>query len=160
MRKRATYVGLIVFTILPFAPSPVWAQLITRESNWRYVGALVATWNFIGLILLTIFYKDPVKHVRPAKEVLREVDFVGGFLSTAGVVLFMMGMQWGAREVGYDMLWNFRKANLDSIPGLALMCLFHSASALFLSSRSLFGKFNSLNSPCAHRECSLETSGP
>lgn len=102
VRKRATYVGIIVFTIIPFAPSPLWAQLITRESNWRYVGALVATWNFIGLLLLAFFYKDPVKHVRPAKEVLREVDFMGGFLSTAGVTLFMMGLQWGAREYSWQ----------------------------------------------------------
>lgn len=99
VRKRATYVGIIVFTIIPFAPSPLWAQLIARQSNWRYVGVLVAVWNAIGLVLLAIFYKDPVKHTRPAKEVIREVDFVGGLLSTAGVTLFMMGLQWGAREV-------------------------------------------------------------
>lgn len=99
VRKRATYVGGVVFTILPFCPSPLWAQLITKSSNWRYNGYLVGGWNFIGLVLVMCFYKEPSRTKRSAKEILGEVDFIGGLLSTAGVVLFMMGMQWGSREV-------------------------------------------------------------
>lgn len=106
VRKRAIYVGGVVFTILPFCPSPLWAQLITKASNWRYNGFLIGGWNIIGLILVLFCYKDPVKTSRPVKEVLREVDYIGGFLSTAGVVLFMMGLQWGAREVRYRTVVN------------------------------------------------------
>ncbi|PPJ55349.1 hypothetical protein CBER1_10071 [Cercospora berteroae] len=99
--KRGMYVGLVVFTILPFCPSPLWAQLITQAAgNWRFVGILVGVWNFIGLILVVFFYKDPVRleATRPAKEILREIDYIGGLLSTFGVTLFMMGLQWGARQ--------------------------------------------------------------
>ncbi|KAF2753320.1 MFS general substrate transporter [Pseudovirgaria hyperparasitica] len=98
VQKRGAYVGLVVFTILPFAPSVLWAQLIAQASSWRYVGILVGSWNFIGLLLLLTSYRDPVVVKRPAKEILREVDYVGGFLSTVGVVLFMMGMQFGASQ--------------------------------------------------------------
>ncbi len=99
VRKRATYVGGVIFTILPFCPSPLWAQLITKASNWRYNGFLVGGWNVVGLVLLLLCYHEPTRQRRPTKEILREIDYIGGFLSTAGVVLFMMGMQWGAREV-------------------------------------------------------------
>ncbi|RMZ89171.1 hypothetical protein DV736_g3598, partial [Chaetothyriales sp. CBS 134916] len=98
VRKRANYVGAVVFTILPFCPSPLWAQLITKESNWRFNGYLIGAWNVIGLILVLLCYKEPIRKQRPAKEIVREVDYVGGFFSTVGIVLFMMGMQWGARE--------------------------------------------------------------
>lgn len=99
IRKRATYVGGVVFTILPFCPSPLWAQLITKASNWRYNGYLVGAWNLVGLLLVVFCYKEPIRMKRPARDILGEVDYLGGFLSTVGVVLLMMGMQWGAREV-------------------------------------------------------------
>lgn len=104
VRKRGTYVGLLVFTILPFCPSALWAQLISKGSSWRYVGILVTVWNFIGLVLLMFCYKDPARHrvQRKKMEILREVDFVGGFLSTFGVLCFMMGEQWGAKQVRFS----------------------------------------------------------
>jgi MFS family permease len=38
--KRGKYVAILVFTILPFCPSVLWAQLIATHSSWRYVGLL------------------------------------------------------------------------------------------------------------------------
>merc|ERR1711959_773606 len=105
-RKRGSYVGAVVFTILPFCPSVLWAQLIAKASVWRYVGALIAAWNAVGLILLIVGYKDPVRltPVRPKKEILKEVDWIGGFLSTAGVTMFMAGMQWGASQYPWSSI--------------------------------------------------------
>ncbi|EGP85793.1 unnamed protein product [Zymoseptoria tritici ST99CH_1A5] len=104
VRKRSAYVGAVVFTILPFCPSPMWAQLIAKASNWRYVGILVGVWNFIGLILVAFLYKDPAamyKSKRPAKDVLREIDYIGGLLSIFGITCFMMGIQWGASQYSW-----------------------------------------------------------
>ena len=99
--KRGTYVGLVVATILPFCPSVMWAQLISQASNWRYVGILVALWNLIGLVLCLVCYKDPARLTpwRPKKEILGEIDYIGGLLSTFGVTCFMLGLQWGASQV-------------------------------------------------------------
>ena len=99
--KRGNYVGAIVFTILPFCPSTLWAQLIAKASNWRYNGILVGVWNFLGLIFVIIFYKDPPKPAdRLSKsEISRRIDYVGGVLSIGGILCFMMGMQWGAVQV-------------------------------------------------------------
>lgn len=123
--KRGMYVGLVVFTILPFCPSPLWAQLITQAAgNWRYVGILVGAWNFVGLILVVFFYKDPIPlgPVRPAKEILREIDYVGGVLSTFGVTLFMMGLQWGARQVSFAMNITNVRAQTNDLTVLLGLC--------------------------------------
>lgn len=98
-RKRGTYIGAIVFTILPFCPSVLWAQMIAHASHWRYVGIVVGVWNFIGLVLVTFFYKGLARRTSTKMDIVRQVDYIGGFLSTMGVLCFMMGMQWGAQQV-------------------------------------------------------------
>ncbi|RMZ80142.1 hypothetical protein DV737_g3064, partial [Chaetothyriales sp. CBS 132003] len=120
VHKRATYVGGVVFTILPFCPSPLWAQLITQGSNWRYNGFLIGAWNIVGLILVVLCYKEPSRKNRSAKDILGNVDYIGGFLSTAGVVLFMMGMQWGAREHP----WLSAQVLVPFLLGVALIAIF------------------------------------
>ncbi|CAG9990077.1 unnamed protein product [Clonostachys byssicola] len=120
VHKRAMYVGAVVFTILPFCPSPLWAQLITKESNWRFNGFLIGAWNIIGLVLLVFCYKEPDRERRSPKAVLGEVDYIGGFLSTVGVVLFMVGMQWGAREYS----WKSIQVLVPFLLGSALIATF------------------------------------
>nr|POF01051.1 hypothetical protein CFP56_20999 [Quercus suber] len=88
--KRGAYVGGVVFTILPFCASGLWAQLIS-ESNWRWNGLLISVWNLVGLVLLMFCYKEPPKHhVKSTKQILTEIDKIGAFLSISGVLLFMM----------------------------------------------------------------------
>lgn len=38
--KRGKYVAILVVTILPFAPSVLWAQLIAQHAIWRWIGLL------------------------------------------------------------------------------------------------------------------------
>lgn len=100
--KRGTYVGAIVFTIVPFAPSVLYAQLITRASNWRYVSIFISVWNFIGLLLVSFCYSEPPRSNSKGytkMQILRRVDYIGGLLSIGGVLCFMMGMQWSAQQV-------------------------------------------------------------
>lgn len=103
IRKRGTYVGCLIFTILPFCPSVLWAQLIAKAASWRYVGIVVGTWNFLGLLLVIVFYRDPSSKdlARRRSDAIRTIDYAGGFLSTAGVVLFILGLQWGTNGVSF-----------------------------------------------------------
>lgn len=75
--------------------------MIAHASSWRYVGIIVGLWNFIGLLLVVFLYKNAPKatSIRRKMDILREIDSIGGLLSTAGVLCFMMGMQWGAQQV-------------------------------------------------------------
>ncbi|GAM87545.1 hypothetical protein ANO11243_055710 [Dothideomycetidae sp. 11243] len=99
--KRGIYVGAVVLTIIPFAPSVLWAELIVQASKWRYVGAFIAGWNGVGLILLALCYWPPPRSNSVGlsrREILRHIDYVGGALSIGGVMCFMMGLQWGAQQ--------------------------------------------------------------
>lgn len=101
-RKRGKYVAILIFTIVPFCPSVLWGQLISYHSNWRYVGALAGGWNGLGLLMTLLFYFPPprVNSLGLSKaEIISRIDFVGGFLSIAGLVIFLAGLQWGGYQV-------------------------------------------------------------
>lgn len=96
--KRGLYNGLMVLTILPFCPSVLWGQLIasTGPGNWRYVAAFCGGWAAIGLVLTFVFYHPPPRvnsEGLSRGEILKRIDYVGGILSIAGMLLFMAGLQ-------------------------------------------------------------------
>lgn len=93
-RKRGKYVAVLIFTILPFTPSVLWGQLIASHSSWRYCGALCGAWAAVGFIMTAIFYFPPPRvnsQGLTKKEILSQIDYVGGFLSISGMLLFMAG---------------------------------------------------------------------
>lgn len=49
--------------------------------------------------MITVIFYHPPPRVNSQglsrKQVLKEIDYVGGLLSISGMLLFMMGMQWG-----------------------------------------------------------------
>ena len=101
-RKRGTYVAVLIFTIVPFCPSVLWAQLIAAHAGWRYCGVLCGVWAAVGLILTIFFYFPPPRvnsQGLSRMEVVKQIDFVGGFLSIFGMLLFMAGLQWGGYQV-------------------------------------------------------------
>lgn len=105
--KRGKYVAVLIFTILPFCPSVLWGQLIAYHSNWRYVGLLCGLWAAIGGVMTFIFYHPPPRVNSLGlsnREVIGQIDFVGGFLSIAGVILFVAGLVWGGYMVCYRPL--------------------------------------------------------
>ncbi|KAI4847116.1 MFS general substrate transporter [Aureobasidium sp. EXF-8845] len=121
--KRGKYVAILIFTILPFCPSVLWGQLIASNSSWRWVGALCAIWAFIGLVLTAVFYFPPPRvnsQGLSTKETLKQIDFIGGFLSVSGMILFMAGLQWG----GYQYKWSSAHVLAPLILGAVLLIAF------------------------------------
>lgn len=103
-RKRGIYVAALIFTIFPWCASVMWAQLIAYHSNWRYVGLLAGIWNGLGLLCTLFFYFPPPRTNTQGlskREIISNIDFVGGFLSISGLILFLAGMQWGGYQVCY-----------------------------------------------------------
>src|ERR1700744_246478 len=97
-RKRGLYVSCLIFTILPFVPSVLYAQLIAYYSSWRYIGVICGVWSFLGVALTALFYFPPPRVNSKGfsrAQILNEIDWIGGFLSVVGIVLFIMGLQWG-----------------------------------------------------------------
>lgn len=101
-RLRGKYVSILIFTIVPFCPSVLWAQLIAAHSGWRYVGAFCGAWSGFGLLVTILFYFPPPRANSEGLnkwETIKRIDFIGGFLSIVGLILFMAGMQWGGYQV-------------------------------------------------------------
>ena len=91
-RKRGAYVAALVFTIVPFCPSVLYAQLIAHYSNWRYNCLFAGLWALLGLICTFCFYFPPPRpaHLgRTNAQILAEIDYVGGFLSIVGMIVFL-----------------------------------------------------------------------
>ncbi|KAF2753288.1 MFS general substrate transporter [Pseudovirgaria hyperparasitica] len=123
VRKRGTYVALLVLSIVPFCPSVLWAQLIAYHSTWRYIGVVCSVWNFIGLALLVVFYFPPPRinlQDMTRRQVLAKIDYIGGFLSIAGLILFLAGMQWG----GYQYKWTSVHVLVPLLIGAGLLAAF------------------------------------
>lgn len=128
--KRGLYNALMVFTILPFCPSQLWGQLVAHYATWRYIGLWCALWALIGLVLTIVFYHPPPRPNNAGlsrKEVLTRIDYLGGLLSISGMLLFMMGLQWG----GYNYPWASAHVLVPLILGVVLMALFFLWEARF-----------------------------
>jgi hypothetical protein len=124
--KRGKYVAVLIFTIIPFCPSVLWGQLIAYHSNWRYIGLLCGVWASIGFFLTLFFYFPPPRVNSMGlsrREIVAQIDFVGGFLSITGMILFMAGMQWGGYQVCFRLLQCFKVLILFSTNGVQLMSL-------------------------------------
>lgn len=101
-RKRGKYVAILVFTIVPFCPSVLWAQLIADHSSWRHCGTFCGVWAAVGLIMTAIFYHPPPRVNSTGlsrMDVVKQIDYIGGVLSIAGMLVFMAGLQWGGYQV-------------------------------------------------------------
>jgi len=101
-RKRGKYVAVLIFTIVPFCPSVLWGQLIASHAGWRYCGALCGAWAAVGLFMTLFFYFPPPRVNSKGltnKEIISQIDIVGGILSISGMILFMAGLQWGGYQV-------------------------------------------------------------
>ncbi|KAL6721933.1 hypothetical protein ACLMJK_001038 [Lecanora helva] len=122
-RKRGIYVAILVFTIIPFCPSVLWAQLIARDHGWRYCGLLCGLFAAVGLVLTICFYFPPPRVNSKGlsrMEIIKQIDFVGGFLSITGMLVFMAGLQWG----GYQYSWKSAHVLVPLFIGFFLLVAF------------------------------------
>jgi len=136
-RKRGAYVAVLVLTIIPFCPSVLWAQLIAAHANWRYCCLFAGLWALMGLLGVLFFYHPPPRPAalgRTKKQILAEIDYVGGLLSISGMIVFLgkssnatsfnvrankrlAGLQWG----GYQYPWKSAHVLVPLILGALLL---------------------------------------
>ncbi|KAK2011951.1 fungal trichothecene efflux pump [Colletotrichum eremochloae] len=108
-KHRPTVLSLIFLTN---APIPVFGPFVARKFvenpnlSWRwcfYINIIVVG---LAIVLLYLFYHPPtfdLLHERKTKrELLKELDYVGIFLWTAGLTLLLMGVSWGGVMFPWD----------------------------------------------------------
>ncbi|KAK0668606.1 major facilitator superfamily domain-containing protein [Cercophora samala] len=121
--QRGYYVAAMILTILPFLPSVMYAQLISAYSSWRYIAVVTTGWAAIGLVLAFLFYHPPPRidaHSNEKSEVLKKTDWVGGFLSIAGLVLVEVGLLGG----GYNAPWASPRVLAPLVVGALVLVAF------------------------------------
>lgn len=104
VRWRGVTLSLVTFSIVPFMPQLLYSVLIERASTWRWCFLITGGWNFIGMIGLFFCYKPPPRHMHDGlsnMDIIKRIDWIGAFLSIAGVTLFLVGLQAG----GYQVPW-------------------------------------------------------
>lgn len=95
--RRGITIGYIVIGFMPFAPGSLYGQQLAIHS-WRWVCLFVGVMAIIAFIILAIFYNPPPRpntEGLTTRQILSYIDYVGGFLSISGIVLFLVGINWG-----------------------------------------------------------------
>lgn len=119
-RQRGKYVSILVFTIIPFCPSVLWGQLIAANAGWRWCALLCGLWAAVGFFGTLFFYFPPPRpnsRGLTKKEIVKEIDFVGGALSISGMIVFLAGLQWG----GYQYPWGSAHVVAPLVVGAVLL---------------------------------------
>lgn len=102
--KRSMYAALILTSIIPWAPGTAYANFIA-EASWRWIGCTLAIWHAITFAILAWFYRPPPRVNAlglSRREMIGRIDFVGGFLITMGMLLFLIGLNWGGQQYSWD----------------------------------------------------------
>lgn len=102
MKWRSTVIGLFAFSYAPaqFAPVIGYALEANTSLKWRWMYWIVTILDFFALVGIFFFYHPPTFLTKHGSDVsimdeIMMVDYVGLFLFTSGVVLFLLGLSWG-----------------------------------------------------------------
>ncbi|KAL2845308.1 major facilitator superfamily domain-containing protein [Aspergillus pseudoustus] len=135
-KYRGYYIALVVTSFLPFAPGSLYGVLIAQRASWRYCACLIACWNAVTLILVAAAYHPPPRPNAAGltrAQLLRRIDIPGGLLMAAGLVLFLIGFNWG----GQAYPWSSARVIAFLTVGLALLLIF-VAYEFFLAKHPMF----------------------
>jgi hypothetical protein len=75
---------------------PLMGRGLAENATWRWLFILGEIAGLIAMVGTVIFYRPPrrIFQDRTKRQVLYELDYLGIFLYTAGVTLFLLGLGW------------------------------------------------------------------
>ncbi|KAK1771568.1 fungal trichothecene efflux pump [Phialemonium atrogriseum] len=101
-KYRPMVLSFIFLTNAPIATfGPIMSRKLISNPNlgWRWCYYINIICVGLAIILLFFFYHPPtfdLLHERKTKrQLLKQLDYIGIFLWTAGLTLFLMGVSWG-----------------------------------------------------------------
>lgn len=123
--KRGKYVAVLIVALVPYLPSMFWGQLVASQSPhaWRYLGLWAVLWAFLGMVLTFIFFHPAPRTSSlglSRRDILAQIDWVGGLLSVGGAILFIMGLVWG----GYQYAWSSAHVLVTLVLGTVMLLTF------------------------------------
>jgi len=123
VKYRGYSLAMVTAFVLPFCPYLLYVELWShRDLNvgWRWGPWVSLIFNgIVGLGLLATYF--PKAHTRAdgfsRRDVLKKIDYIGGFLSITGLTLFLVALNAG----GYTHPWKSAYVMCTLLFGLALV---------------------------------------
>lgn len=114
-----TELNLLLFSSL----GPITGRALTQNATWRWIFILGAISGVIAMAG-TIFFYHPPRRIfldRTKVQVMKELDYVGIFLYSSGVTLFLLALGWA----GTVFSWQSPGVIVPLVMGVVLfMCTF------------------------------------
>ncbi|KAG9241653.1 fungal trichothecene efflux pump [Calycina marina] len=109
-RQRGPFNALVLSTSIPFAvfgPPVARAFYENTGLQWRWSYILGCIINVVAAGISFLFYHPPTYeqlHVGGKSKIrqLKELDWIGIFLFVAGLVLFLIGLNWGGQAYAWS----------------------------------------------------------
>lgn len=102
MKYRFMVVAYLYLWVIPFsglAPAIGNFLVLNTAAGWRWCYYLMMIIDGMAGLAYFFFYHPPtfqMKHGRKSRmEVVKNFDFIGTFLFTSGMVVFLLGISWG-----------------------------------------------------------------
>ncbi|KAK1479764.1 fungal trichothecene efflux pump [Colletotrichum tamarilloi] len=128
-KYRPVVLSLIFLTNAPISAfGPFVARKFVENPNlsWRWCFYVNIIAVGLAIVLLYLFYHPPtfeLLHDRKTKrELLKELDYLGIFLWTAGLTLLLMGVSWGGVMFPWDSAATISSLVLGVVLLVALFC--------------------------------------
>jgi Fungal trichothecene efflux pump (TRI12) len=126
--QRGPYNTLVLSTSIPFAVfGPPVARTFYQNTvlQWRWSYIIGCIVNALATVLYVFFYHPPNCHQlhvggKSKLQQLKTLDYVGIFLYTAGLVLFLIGLNWG----GSSYPWTSAQVLCTIIIGMLVLVIF------------------------------------
>lgn len=120
-KLRGFYTSMLIWTIVPFFPLGIYALEIANHTTWRWNVWIPLVWCAIGLVMTFFYYRPPPRqflgHELTRQQKFARIDYLGTFLSLAGVILFLFGLASG----GYKAPWASALVLVPLILGVVLL---------------------------------------
>lgn len=102
--KRSLYAAVVLCTMIPWSPAPLYANWIAVHS-WRWIGCTVVAWDMLTMAIIAFFYRPPPRVNAlglSRKEMMARIDFFGGILMTTGLVFILIALDWGGQQYSWQ----------------------------------------------------------
>nr|AAM49002.1 trichothecene efflux pump [Fusarium mesoamericanum] len=128
MSNKTKFLGLLTVSIptIVMSAGPYFGQRLSIQGNWRWIFYIYIITSAIAVLLIVVWYHPPSfrqlhgKKARKRDE-LEKLDWIGIFLVSVGVSLFLLGVSWGGKP---NSPWNSSKIIGLMTSGLGSLVVF------------------------------------
>nr|APW30731.1 trichothecene efflux pump [Fusarium brasilicum] len=128
MSNKTKFLGLLTVSIptIVMSAGPYFGQRLSIQGNWRWIFYIYIIASAIAVLLIVVWYHPPSfrqlhgKKARKRNE-LAKLDWIGIFLVSVGVSLFLLGVSWGGKP---NSPWNSSKIIGLMTSGLGSLVVF------------------------------------